>query len=564
MNVIPSTLPQPAKLICFALSAAAAYAATSNLIEKYAPTFQHKTACSGLLACAVSLPICQSKLLTGCFTALCVAYVMFYNHAQKQSPEVAQPKTILAADGVNQYSAGGSSACTPLACRFIASEDPASPEMLKQLIEGNTYLGNEHLDTEKCIQDTGLIRAENPWAWMAQEPMQATVKNEPMQVTFGQNGVTDLTEAVKTLLGSNEINGAIITANTITIGMRKFGDAVEFFDSHGDASRTHTDKAYGINTAYVIQFQKNQMDQMVEFLTRRFPNIVKNSHIQIWPIQAKETIANSNLAPSASQRTSNPKIPCTFIDDRERLCTNITTILYFDVPTVIHSDPINPQTTTHLLQLKIQDTKELEPLLPANLRDQIFQRCKLSASILVVKQVDNQKWHKLCFHGQLARDKDGKNYPQSRDANLDYSWNAFVGMFGRFGHADEKSPAVVAERQKLHVSRIQTPDNLTLTPIFMPYENLQPSEQQIDEPWPTISAHGTSVYVSGEQPIEGGFTLCCKNGQAHISLVMICNTQTGKEIEEMASSDRINALLAKLKTIKGSEAATAVLENIKL
>jgi hypothetical protein len=285
MNLISSTLTRPAKLFCFAVSAAAGYAATSNLIEKYAPTFQNKTACSGLLACAVSIPISQSKLLTGGFTALCVAYVMFYNHAQKQSPEVVQPKTIIAAGEVNQYSAGGSSACTPLACRFIASEDPASPEMLKKLIEAITYRGNKHLDTEKCIQDTGLIRAKNPWAWMAQEHLQATVKNETMQVTFGQNGVTDLTEAVKTLLGSNEINGAIITANAIRIGMRKYGDAVEFFDSHGDASRTHTDKAYGINTAYVIQFQKNQMDQMVEFLTRLFPNIVKNSHIQIWPIQ---------------------------------------------------------------------------------------------------------------------------------------------------------------------------------------------------------------------------------------------------------------------------------------
>jgi hypothetical protein len=163
---------------------------------------------------------------------------------------------------------------------------------------------------------------------------------------------------------------------------------------------------------------------------------------------------------------------------------------------------------------------------------------------------------------------DGKhqNYPYSQflKKGLDYSWNPQVGMFGRFGHIDEKSQEVIDARKKFHISRSLSERLLTKTPVFMPYEELQKSEQQIHDPGPMIGAHGTSVYVSGKQPIEGGFVMCCNNGLAHISVMMFCDTATGNELEGIAGSGKIDAIRAKLRGIKDAESVIAVLDNIKL
>ena len=154
-------------------------------------------------------------------------------------PKLKYPNIQLAANECNQYQAGGPAACTPLACDFIASQDPVSPEMIEKLLLGVKHLVDTFANTEDCIGQTNLNVAENPWS--SQRDFGPT-----MQVSFDRHGKTGLSEAVKTLVEEKGICGAIITANGITTAMRKRGNVLEFFDPHGDSTLTHQG-----NAAYV-------------------------------------------------------------------------------------------------------------------------------------------------------------------------------------------------------------------------------------------------------------------------------------------------------------------------
>lgn len=170
------------------------------------------------------------------------------------------PSLILAAGGINQYQSGGPAACTLLACQFLASKLIASSEMLGDMIRSNTYEGANFLDTENCIRDAGLQMAENPWE--EQREWSPT-----MQASLEREEETGMRAAIHSLLNSAKIRGAIITAHSITIGMRKIENRIEFFDSHGNAELTGEG-----NAAYIKIFDLKQREQIVDFLSKRFPH----------------------------------------------------------------------------------------------------------------------------------------------------------------------------------------------------------------------------------------------------------------------------------------------------
>lgn len=190
---------------------------------------------------------------------------------QRPANTATYPTLILAANGVNQYQAGGVSACTPLACKFIASKEAVSAELLEKLIKENKYTGADHPEAETCIKDSGLQLAENPWAFQKDF-------SPSMQVAFERNGDAGLVSAVKSLVETANIRGAVFIANAVTIGMRKQGNAVEFFDSHGD--NTITQKG---NVAYVKAFANDQGEQILQYLEKRYPAGLTPA-IEVWPI----------------------------------------------------------------------------------------------------------------------------------------------------------------------------------------------------------------------------------------------------------------------------------------
>lgn len=192
---------------------------------------------------------------------------------ERTKSRFAYPAFIFAADGMNQYQAGGPAACTPLACQFLASKEAASAQMLAKLLLANHYKNVEFIDTEEGINQFQLNIAENPWE--AQKDFSSS-----MQVNFESGGKIGITAAVTSLLNSQDINGAIFTANGVTIAMRKRDHAIEFFDSHGDNTLTNQG-----NTAYIYTFSSDQIKQMVDFLVHRFPNIGFTPSIEIWPIE---------------------------------------------------------------------------------------------------------------------------------------------------------------------------------------------------------------------------------------------------------------------------------------
>jgi hypothetical protein len=182
------------------------------------------------------------------------------------------PVLILSEKELNQYLTGGTAACTPLACQFLASEQSASPPMIADLIVTNNYKKDTFVDTEECIKNYHLRLAENPW-----EDQRA--KSKSMQVSFKRNAKMGIAAAVKSILNEPKIRGAIITANGLTIGMRKHDRRVEFFDSHGDATLTNQG-----NAAYIQVFAHDQAEQITNFLVSRFPDIEWAPAIEIWPI----------------------------------------------------------------------------------------------------------------------------------------------------------------------------------------------------------------------------------------------------------------------------------------
>ena len=195
--------------------------------------------------------------------------------------ETKYPNLFLAAQGVNQYQAGGPAACTPLACQFIASQQPASSQMLGNIITANKYTADNFLETENCIAQLHLKIAENPWESQREF-------SPSMQVSFDNESKMGLSAAMKSLLTSLDIGGAIFTANGVTIAMRKRGLGIEFFDSHGDATLTNQNNVNLTNknnAAYIYTFAPGQTDLMVDYLTHRFPEIGFTPNIEIWPIR---------------------------------------------------------------------------------------------------------------------------------------------------------------------------------------------------------------------------------------------------------------------------------------
>lgn len=185
---------------------------------------------------------------------------------------------ILAPNGLNQYMIGGLAACTRLACAFLKSQDPSSSSLIEKILQNNKYTEEKFEDTEEIIKELKLEIATNPWE------EQAEFSPQSMQVSFKMDDQRDdqydLKAALQSLIDS-EINGAIITGNSLTISMRIKEKWIEFFDSHGDDALTKQG-----NAAYIQRFDRQKgFDHAVEFLNKRFPYLEGFSQvIVIYPI----------------------------------------------------------------------------------------------------------------------------------------------------------------------------------------------------------------------------------------------------------------------------------------
>lgn len=206
--------------------------------------------------------------------------------ADNKPPAPPPPSLIIAENGVNQYQAKGQqAACTSIACKFLASKQPASPEMMARVILPKTVIeegdiadfeGDFFEDTEDCLErfKSKLRVVENPL------PDQVQYSPFSMQINFpdSTNQGPNIADAMRSILSNKKIDGAIITANQLTIAMRKQGTRIEFFDSHGDNELTQKG-----NAAYVKIF--DDLAAAVLFLEKKFPYIGLVPMIQIVPIK---------------------------------------------------------------------------------------------------------------------------------------------------------------------------------------------------------------------------------------------------------------------------------------
>lgn len=184
---------------------------------------------------------------------------------------------ILAQDGVNQYSSGSPAGCSLMACRFLASAGTLNSKELSELIRSTNYKGDRFLDMEACIaQYKELVLIDNPWE-------EQRYLSNTMQVVFDRRDMCSLQKATQTILSYDPLFGALIVGNGLTIGLRKTREHVEIFDSHGDSTITRED-----NTAYVIRFGINEVDEVTAYLERKFPDIgfsgIGLGGIEIWPL----------------------------------------------------------------------------------------------------------------------------------------------------------------------------------------------------------------------------------------------------------------------------------------
>lgn len=159
----------------------------------------------------------------------------------------------------NQYRQGGASACTRNACRFlsiVSKNEPASAQAIDDVLQRSDYVGNAHEDPEEAIaRFDNLQVVENPWHRLQFTP--------EMQVNLTGRRFS-LQAALQFILSDERVDGALVIARGETICLRKQGEMIEIFDSHGNAQFTHTDEPL----AYVYRCQPQQL---IHFFREKIP-----------------------------------------------------------------------------------------------------------------------------------------------------------------------------------------------------------------------------------------------------------------------------------------------------
>jgi hypothetical protein len=206
---------------------------------------------------------------------------------KKETPKRtnAERPFVYAPEGLNQFVGSGPSACTRIACRFLAltPDKPATEEDIQRAIVGHGYSGNTFEDPDKVIAlfpELEFLEI-NPW-W------EETNTHEIQADIYGRTGC-GISEAMNFLLTNPDVNGILITGQgTISIALRRQGDKIEIFDSHGHAELS---KANG-NVAYVHRCDPNQA---IQFLEKRFPKVEgmedspQFSTVSFFPIKIKRS-----------------------------------------------------------------------------------------------------------------------------------------------------------------------------------------------------------------------------------------------------------------------------------
>lgn len=197
--------------------------------------------------------------------------------------------TIYANNGVNQYQVNGVACCTHFGFSFIASNKPATPSSLKDLLEMNVIMGEDFIDPERSFD----IHREKIEAYKENLPMISNwgpeqsidPANDSISVVRSEMAVTHF---LNYFLGNKEIDGCVLSSGHISIALRKFGNGVEIFDSHGpDFPLTNDTKP-----SYVIRVQSFSHKEIIQGLLphlNKFTNFIEGEHevFSAYPVKLK-------------------------------------------------------------------------------------------------------------------------------------------------------------------------------------------------------------------------------------------------------------------------------------
>lgn len=258
--------------------------------------------------------------------------------------------------------------------------------------------------------------------------------------------------------------------------------------------------------------------------------------------------------------TPLPKIPANLIDIKS---------IRKEAPFVRHYESSRPETNAeNLFGIKISDTNALLDYLPKELQKIIKKHSAThtgTASVLVVEKTD-ENWHDIYLHGPLYNTP-----PSSSSSERTKSWiKTLIGMFSRFGHSETPQSAI----DQLTKDRGYNPKAKDPTPVFMKFDEMGKTEQQMAHGGTTGGAHGTSVWISGEKDLEGGLVFCINHPTKgpedhgypiwHLSLVLICNRKFSELVK--GQTDQIGFLKNQLAQMNDKEAKGAlnILDNLDL
>lgn len=181
-------------------------------------------------------------------------YIEFWpvNIVKDQPTGSSQPEFVFPKETglLNQYQAGGTAACTELACRFLVQRLPTNRENLTTLLEEKVDTSGMAPSVIDYVFSIGFSDVFPTGTKITQDKEQTEKEIAAILTDFANNP---------------DFDGAIITAGGLTIALRKNKDYLEFFDSHGDNLLT------GNNMCYVVRYRYKDIPAAAKFLLNRFP-----------------------------------------------------------------------------------------------------------------------------------------------------------------------------------------------------------------------------------------------------------------------------------------------------
>jgi hypothetical protein len=199
--------------------------------------------------------------------------------SQSSSPSKAQPKEkyarLIVAEGTSQYTLGQASSCALMALQFVKDKGTiTSGENIRSLMQGvdrSKKEENQHIDPSEIIIKAGLPPSITTYYTADSQGVvsQGFLVTEGTSIEISDLSRKTFQNVMDFILKHQKTKAAIFVANGFVIGMKKEGDWVRFFDSHG-ANEIHNQGP----GAYVISFNgATQQEEMLDYISKRYPEL---------------------------------------------------------------------------------------------------------------------------------------------------------------------------------------------------------------------------------------------------------------------------------------------------